>query len=127
MFEKASQLKLRFQTPKGYLPTEDLWDLKLDDLDTIAVRLSKEIKEQSGESFIKTKTKKNDVLELQLEILKHIIAFKLDLDAKKALRIEKKQQKERLLGLIAEKEDQALSAKSVEELKQELLALDDED
>jgi hypothetical protein len=36
IFKLASQQKLRFQTPKGSLSTEQLWELSLDELDALA-------------------------------------------------------------------------------------------
>ena len=50
MFEKATRLKLRFETVRGYVTTEDLWDIPLSAvngfcLDTIAKNLNKKLKE----------------------------------------------------------------------------------
>ena len=57
MFERASKLKLRFNTEKGMVTTEDLWDLPLlqrnaVDLDSLAKNLNKAVKESGEESFV---------------------------------------------------------------------------
>ena len=44
MFEKASRIKLRYSTNRGVLSVEDLWDLSLEQLDPIAINLSKRLK-----------------------------------------------------------------------------------
>lgn len=97
MFEKASRMKLRFNTQRGVLSVEDLWDLPLIQLDNIAIALNKKLQESKTESFIKTRTKDTTELELKFNIAKHIIDVKL--------------------------QDAELEGKSLEELAKELEAL----
>ena len=123
MFELASRLKLSFKVANGTIKTEDLWDLKLEALDVLAKSLSKEVKDASEESFIKTKTKAGKELELKFEIVKHIITVKLAEKEAKALAIEKAQKKEQIRELIAKKELSSLESKSLEELQKEYDAL----
>ncbi len=52
IFENASKTKVRFETSKGEVSVEELWDLSLTSLDSIAKVISKELKEASEESFI---------------------------------------------------------------------------
>ncbi len=120
MFEVASKLKLRFKTSIGSLSTEDLWDLTLPSLDALAKSLNKEVKEESEESFIKSKSKANEILELKFEIVKHVIKVKLEeAEAKKTL-AEKKARKAYITEILNKKKDEALSSKSIEELEAEL-------
>lgn len=125
MFEQASRLKLRFKTPKGILTTEDVWDLTLEQLDQLAKNLNKDLKEQSEESFIKTKTSANKELELKFEIVKHIITVRMAEAEKIKERAEKRKKKQHLLELIAQKENEALSSKSLDDLRKELMELED--
>lgn len=48
MFEKASRMKLRFNTQRGVLSVEDLWDLPLIQLDNIAIALNKKLQESKN-------------------------------------------------------------------------------
>jgi len=123
MFEKALKSHLRFKTTKGLITTEDLFDLDLiskngeADLDSLAKALNKEVKEAGEESFVKTKTKVNALAELKFEIVKHVIKIKLEeADAKKLL-LEKKANSQKIMALISQKKDEALSSKSLEELE----------
>ena len=120
MFEKASKLKLRFNY-KGLVGVEDLWDISLTDLNNIAKGVNRELKEVAGEEdFISTSTassKAREVLQLRLDILKHIIAVKIEQrDALKASK-EKAEQKQKIMEIISKKQDAALENKSIEELK----------
>lgn len=122
IFETASKTALRFNTAMGSLTVEDLWSLALTkgqvNLDRIAIDLNQQIKSSTEtESFVdKTKTV-DKTLQLQFDIVKHIIEVRLDeLEASK-LAASQKQKMDRLLALVAEKEDQALAEKSVDELR----------
>lgn len=126
IFEKASKIKLRFVTDKGTLTTENLWELSLPDLDKIAKKINKELREESEESFIKTKSMASDVLSLKLEILKHIIGDKLKAQEANKKRVETNAKRQEILELIKKKQTEELGSKSVDDLMKELAALDEE-
>lgn len=121
MFEKASRVKLRYSTNRGVLSVEDLWDLSLEQLDPIAINLNKRLKESQTESFIKTRTK--DTTELKFNIVKHIIDVKLQEQEERTVAAEKKAKRQKILDLMAKKQDAELESKSYEELAKELEAL----
>jgi len=120
MFEKASRLKLRFNSSVGIINVEDLWDLTLTSLDSIAKDLNRKIKAEAEESFITVKSKSNTTLELGFDIVKHVIKVKLEEAEVKKLAAEKKARKAQIMELISQKQNEALSAKSLEELQAEL-------
>ncbi len=123
MFEKASRVKLRFNTSAGVLAVEDLWDLRLVELDTLARKLNKEVKELEEESFIEKPLFKNELLVLRFNIVKHIIDVKLaERDAANQAK-DKAAHKEKLLAILAAKDNEALQSKSRDELLAELNAL----
>ena len=126
IFETASSKKLRFATTRGLLSVEDLWDLSLESLDTLARAINKELKSTQEESFIPaTTTRKRGAseMELKLEILKSIIGTRVEeRDAAKS-RADKRAAISRLKELAAKKADEALASKSLEEIQSELAAL----
>ena len=127
IFEQASKAKLRFLITKGVVTTEDLWDLKLEDLDKMAISLRKQVKECEEESFIKTTNSKSIVTketELKFEIVKHIIDVKLAEKESRVLAAEKRAKRAQLIELIGKKELTKLEARSIEDLKKELSELD---
>jgi len=123
IYERAVRNKTRFSSNKGNLSVEDLFDLNLNSLNTMAKAVSKALKEESEEDFITVKSEKNTELTLQLDILKDVIGSKLTAQeaAKKAA--ETKAKKERLEALIIEKKEKQLGDKSVEELEELLKTL----
>lgn len=123
MFEKASRVKLRYSTNRGVLSVEDLWDLSLEQLDPIAINLNKRLKESQTESFIKIRTKDTTELELKFNIVKHIIDVKLQEQEERIVAAEKKAKRQKILDLMAKKQDAELESKSYEELAKELEAL----
>ncbi len=128
LFEFATRQKLRFDTTKGSLTTEDLWDLPLtstrgDSLDAIARNLSLLIREQVTESFVVKATKADEILELKFALVKYVIDVRLAEDELAKAARETKKKKERLLEIIARKQDQALEQASLEELQGMVAAL----
>lgn len=115
MFEIATRKKYRFPF-RGSITSEDLWDLSLAQLDTVYKTLSKEAKtEKEEESLMDGKKEDQDLLN-KLDIVKRVFNVKKTEAEAAANAMEKKRQKERLLELIAQKQDAALADKSIEEL-----------
>lgn len=123
MFKQATKQKLRFATNKGYLSVEDLWDLSLPSLDKIAVALDEELAKSPRKSFITDNTPKNDELELKFNIIKEIIATKLQEKADKEAAKDKAAEKARLVELLAKKQSEKLESLTEEQLKQRLAEL----
>jgi len=126
IFEKASRLKLSFSTPIGVLSVENLWDLPLSSerktsLDSIAVALHRDIASSGNvTSFVKSAKKKADPdhKELKLDIVKRIIEVLEEENEKRAAIAATKERNARIRELIAKKQDETLSGKSEEELRQ---------
>lgn len=126
MFEKATRLKVRFNTPKGLLTVEDLWDLPLTDgpdkypsctcLDNIAKGLRRKLRDVEDESFVK-KTVKDDGTQLQFDIVKHVIEVRLAESDKAKKARENREKRQKILAAIADKEDQGLKDASIDDLK----------
>lgn len=131
IFESATRNKLRFASARGELSVEQLWDVPLrsrDDfnLNAVAKSASKALKEISEESFVETsKTPEHARRELALAVVKHIIDRKLVEEVRAEERAAKKQEKEKLLQILAEKQAGKLSELSEKELQKRIAALDD--
>lgn len=123
LFEKASRQQLRFSVGIGLITTEDLWELKLEDLNKLAKSLNKQVKEAGEEDFITTKSKANTELELKFELVKYVISVKIAEKEEKALRAEKLAKKVKIQEILDRKKDGALEAKSIEDLEAELAGL----
>lgn len=123
MFEKASKLKLRFKVENGLISTEDLWDMNLRSLDTLAKSLNRKLKDNE-ESFIEEKSKASNEDELRFDIVKHVIQYKLVQKQAADDRAAKETRKKQILEIIQNKQNEALSSMSLEDLAKELQTLD---
>ena len=123
MFEKADRMKLRFETPKGPLAAEDLWDLPLTsttgkaNLDDIAKGLFRQLKESGEVSFVQPAKTTDTATQLKFDIVKHIIEVRVAERDAAALAQANKEKKQLILGIIAQKENEALSQTSLDELR----------
>ena len=123
LFEMATRKKFRFPF-KGMISVEDLWDLSVQNLDTVFKALNAEVKQAKEESLLATKSAEETILDAKIEIVKHIVKVKLEEADKRTKDAANRAQARRLQELIANKQDEALQSKSVEELQAMLSALD---
>lgn len=118
-FKQATKERLRFETSKGLLSTEQLWDLNLTSLATIVRSLKKQLMKYNDDelSFLDdTSTPVDRTLELKFNVVKEVYLDKKE--EMEAIKNEssKKEHNQKILGLIAEKQEGNLREKSVEEL-----------
>lgn len=116
MFETAVRNKFRFPY-KGMVSVEDLWDLSVENLDTVFKALNADLKQVKEESLLEVKSEQDKELDLKIEIVKHIVKVKLEEAALRSKLKEKKVQKQKILEILAAKENESLQGKSMEELK----------
>ena len=115
MFEVAVRNKFRYPY-KGVIATEDLWDLSVQQLDGIFKTIKSQEKKAQEESLLNTRTPEDEILTAKIEIIKYIDNTKLE-EAKLAERAkEAHDQKQKILGILAEKQDEDLRNKTPEEL-----------
>lgn len=115
LFVMAARQKLRFPF-KGQVSAEDLWDLNVRDLDTIFKTLNAQSKQASEESLLATKSKEDDILEAKIAIVKFVVNTKLLEAEDQRIKAEQKERKNRIAEILADKQDEELRGKSIEEL-----------
>lgn len=116
-FKLASQQKLRVTTTRGSLSVEQLWDLSLSELDTLAVSLEQDYNESGKKSFLVKRSVKDKKAKLGFDIVLDILQTKSDeLNAATEAK-EIKEHNTKILTLIAEKNDESLKGKSIKQLE----------
>lgn len=125
LFKIAVKNKYRF-TYKGVQTVEDLWDLSVEELDKIYKTLKNKQKSEAEESLLTTASKEDKELNNKIEIIKTIVADKLS-DKEKAVKAaERRAKNRRILEIMADKQEDELKSKSLDELKAMLEEDDDE-
>lgn len=95
------------------------------DLDNVAKTANRALKALSEESFVSTeRTPAHVRTEATLEIVKHVISVKLAEEASAKRRAENRAERERLLRILAEKQEGQLSALTEKELQERLKTLE---
>lgn len=131
IFEYATRNQLRFASVRGELTVEQLWFVPLrsrDDfnLNVIAKTANKALADAAEQNFVETtKTADHTRREIAMEVVKHVISTKLAEEEAAKSRAAKKQEKEKLLQILAEKQDGKLSELSEKELQRRIAALED--
>lgn len=126
IFMNATKKKYRFNF-RGICGVEDLWDLRVEDLDFIYKNLKKQQKENEGESLLSTTSKEDKELNEKIEIVKAIVADKLATAEKARNAAKKRRENQRILEIMADKKDAALRDKTIEELQAMLLSDEEEE
>ena len=120
MFEIATRNKFRFPF-KGVISTEDLWDLSVESLDNVFKTLNSEMKKTKEESLLSTKSKDDEVLELKIEIVKNIVTVKQEEKEARERKFLDRERNQKIMSIIAAKQDKQLHNMSVEELQKLLV------
>lgn len=123
MFEKASRLKLRFATAQGEMMVEDLWDIPLTgrgprtSLDSIAITLYEELQATAVVSFVNSPAKADEETQLKFDVVKHIIDVRKKEADDALLERQRAERKQKLLSILARKEDNELENLPVDEIR----------
>jgi hypothetical protein len=118
-YKVASQLGLRFTTDRGILSVEQLWSLNQTQLSNLVKSIKKVLKKDDDDelSFLND-TKIVDVEnQLRFDIAKDIYLTKKKSAEELKEKADKKAFEQKILGLIAEKQEDSLRGKSIEELE----------
>lgn len=126
LFKVAVKKKYRFNY-RGLISVEDLWDLSVEDLDKIFKSLKSQQRNASEESLLQAVSKEDKELNNKIEIIKIIVADKLAASDRAKKAAAQRMQNQRILEIMADKQDAALKEKSVEELQAMLTTTDAED
>jgi len=130
IFEYAARSKIRFQSTRGELSLEQLWDVPLRskddfDLNAVAKAANKAWKDIAEESFVETAMTPEHVRRATaLDVVKHVIETKLAEEQAAKKRADNKVEKEKLLAILAEKQAGKLSELSEKELQKRIAALE---
>jgi len=119
IFEKATKQKIRFDF-RGSISTEDLWDLSVEELDGIFKGLNSSKRQMSEESLLEKKTTEDTLLNTQIKIVTSIVETKLAEKDARLLLAERKEKKEKIMAILASKQDSALERKSSAQLQKML-------
>lgn len=116
--------KFRFEF-RGLINVEDLFDLTLADLDAIYKNLKKDEKDLQGDSLLDNdENPKVREVEVKIEIVKAIFDIKKAEIARAERALANKAQRDKILAIIEDKENQELSEKSIDELREIYLSLE---
>ena len=117
LFELATRERYRFPW-HGLISVEDLWQLPQEELNNIYKQLMDSKRKTEVDSLMVEKTKENSqALDNCIDIVKYIFQYKEDQKNAAIKAKEKAEKKQRILELMAKKQDEAMAEKSVEELE----------
>ena len=123
IFEYAAKNKFRYPF-KGFITTEDLFDLSLENLDAVYKILNKQVKQVNEESLLDAKTSEDEELDVKIQIVKYVFNLKTEERNARLVAKERKEQKQKILEIMANKQNEALQSKSIDELQKMLDELD---
>lgn len=123
LFIEASRRQLRFNSTKGQIQVEDLWDLPLTSLDAIAVNLDEQIQKAGKKSFLAKRAASTLELDIAFEIVKFILETRVAENEASKLKADKESQKAFLSNLLKEKQMDEIKGLSAAEIQAKIDAL----
>jgi hypothetical protein len=115
IFALAARMKLRFPF-KGQATLEDMWDLTREQLSELHQALTAAEAATTGMSLIQRRATSFDPALLRIAIIKHIFEVKSEEMTAARNAGEARRRKQRILEVIADKQDGALNDLSIDEL-----------
>lgn len=122
LFEIATRNRYRFNY-KGVMTVEDLWSLSVEALDSIFKTLNRQKKTADEDSLLATKTAADTELANKIELVKYIVSVKLAEAEARANAAEKKAKRDKILEIMAKKQDETLENMDLKDLEVELAKL----
>lgn len=119
LFEIATRNRYRFNY-KGVMTVEDLWSLRVEDLDAIFKMLNRQKKTADEDSLLATKSAEDQDLANKIDIVKYIVSVKLAEAAERVSAAEKKAQRDKIMEIVAKKKDKALEDMGIDDLMKKL-------
>jgi hypothetical protein len=128
IFEQASRLRLRFESAKGNLTVEDLWELPLSSeksvsLDSVAKKIYQNLNGVQSISFVGESTEANTLDRLRMDIVLRIIDVKKAENAAARKATENRIEAQRIMEQMAKLQDKAMDNMSMEQLQARLAEL----
>lgn len=119
MYKQASKLALRVATPKGMLSVEQLWQLSLTDLSNSIKAVKQDLVKTSDDelSFLEEGSSVDPIQQLRFDILKDVYLTKKADNTARLDAIKTKEHNQKILSIIAEKEEGKLQEMSIEQLR----------
>lgn len=119
LFEIATRNRYRFNY-KGVMTVEDLWSLRVEDLDAIFKMLNRQKKTADEDSLLATKSAEDQDLANKIDIVRYIVSVKLAEAAERVSAAEKKAQRDKIMEIVAKKKDKTLEDMGIEDLMKKL-------
>jgi len=123
LFIEASRRKLRFNSNKGSLNVDDLWDVPLEFLDNLAVALEEQIQKAGKKSFLAKRSASTLQLDISFEIAKYVLETRVAEDEARKDKASKEAKRSQLKALLEEKQMEKIKGQSVEEIEAQLASL----
>lgn len=117
IFEVAVRNQLRF-SHRGLLSVEDLWQLDVEELDTLFKKVNSTLKQAKEDSLLDSKSSADKELDLKIEIIRHIVSTKLQEQEEAINKKKNNEQRQKIMEILSDKEEESLHNKSPEELKE---------
>ena len=117
IYKQATKDKVRFKTPSGLLPAENLFDLSTNVLDALAVEADEALEKLGKKSYLAKRSANSTLAQLKRDIIVDVLKTKVEEEEAATQRSEDKKHDEKILELIAEAELGDLKKKTPDELR----------
>jgi len=125
IFMQATRCRLRFPSPIGYLRTEDLWSIALTSeastngasVEGVGAALLARQQQRQDQSVLRSSSSRSEdqvELDLQVAIIRKVAEIREDEAEAKTLAASKASERRRLERLLAQKEEQELTAEQIQ-------------